>query len=213
MENVKDVTLEDTVSQKQNKGKIDIKHILMGCILISILALIYFFIIMPNVKYNNALELLALGNYNDANILLDEVKFKDIKFLKEEIKYESKVCEIIIDMKTWLKKPNSLEIHEINFYKTSDSDEVFDCVVKYGAHNGFGGTKVGYAVYYIEESTTTLSGTCSSLNNYDNTSLGEKIICSYINSIIGKEKCGRVNINRVKRLLENDNYKTVKIIK
>lgn len=94
------------------------------------------------------------------------------------------------------------------------------CIMHYGAQNGFGGNTTGYALfnYSTEDGEYTLIGTCDSLDKEDYDSddedeLYELLICSLINLYRdGEDTVGNIDLARLKTVLKNDAYSTIKII-
>lgn len=90
----------------------------------------------------------------------------------------------------------------------------------YGAQNGFGGNTTGYALcsYDSETKEYNLLGTCNSLDedDYDIDDEDDRydlFICNIINLYRdGGDIVGDIDLARLKTVLKNDAYSTIKII-
>ncbi len=231
--------LYDYMSNTPKKRSYNIKKIVIPIMSILVLftiviSLYSFFIIKPQNTYNKANSLLETGKYEEANFLFDKIKnYKDVPEIKEQLKYESYAYSSINDLKRRLKNPDSYNLYEITFYKPMDTknDKIETsqgekterypvCIMHYGAQNGFGGNTVGYAISsYDEELQKYITiGSCDSLDEADYDKDDEDdaieiIICSIINLYITDgENIGEVNFDRLKTVLKNDAYSTIKII-
>lgn len=188
--------------------------------------------------YDEAIGLLEKGKYEDSSELLQSiVGYNDVDVILEQIKYESYAYSAINDLKKYLKNPDSYQPYEITFYASmgdetdtentdeSQSAEIEEetypvCVMHYGAQNGFGGNTTGYAIcsYDSEVKEYKLLGTCDSLdeNDYDKDDKDDAvdlIICAIINLYRdGGDTVGSVDLARLKTVLKNDAYSTIKII-
>lgn len=181
-----------------------------------------------NATYTEAVNLLEKGKYDEASELLNEIPdYKDVQTIQGQLKYESYAYSSINSLKKILKNPDSFQPYEIKFYEKLNSDENSEadnkfpiCIMHYGAQNGFGGNTTGYALCYYEDEKADyeLLGTCNSLSesDYDKKDLDDLVdlaVCILINGY--KEKgteIGSVDLNRLKTVLKNDAYSTVKII-
>ena len=97
-------------------------------------------------------------------------------------------------------------------------------VFRSGAQNGFGGNTTGYELfYYITGEGYTYLGSCDYLDEdeyydddgelKDDDDTLEVLLCNEINEIIqNAEKVGEVDMARIKTVLKNDAYSTIKII-
>jgi tetratricopeptide (TPR) repeat protein len=189
--------------------------------------------------YKEAMTLLEQGKYEDANKLFNTIPdFKDIKKIQEQLKYESMAYSAINSLKSRLKNPDSFQPYDITFYKSmgKDSDsldekisKIFNeyndsqnpiCIIHYGAQNGFGGNTPGYMISSYDKSLNsyTLIGTCDTLNEVDYDQNDQEdiynlIICKAINLYKnGNDIIGIIDLERIKNLLKNDAYSTIKII-
>lgn len=196
-------------------------------------------IVKPQNTYNEAVALLETGKYEQANELFDTIQnYKDVSAIQEQLKYESYAYSCINSLKKYLKNPDSYQPYEIKFYSSTGgekksidsgeneiSEEVEDdklptCIMHYGAQNGFGGNTTGYAIfsYDSDNSQYELLGTCDSLDkdDYDKDDeddVYDLFICGIINLYRdGGDTIGSVDLGRLKVVLKNDAYSTIKII-
>lgn len=184
--------------------------------------------------YEEAVALLEKGEYQEADVLLDTIiEYNDVSVLKEELFYESRVYQCIKSIKEYLKNPDSLQVYEVIFYSKEFASEDTDtkvkdimnslietfgsepiCIIRYGAQNGFGGNTTGYAMFTYLDDTGAYQylGSCDTLDE-DEVDEEDEDICTIINFIKDnlKEE-GTVSIDRIKTVLKNDNYSTIKII-
>lgn len=196
-------------------------------------------VIKPKNTYNEAVSMLENGKYDDANKLFDEIKdYKDVAEIQEQLKYESYSYSAINSLKQYLKNPDSYQPYEILFYSSMGSEESSTdssateaddaeeekypvCIMHYGAQNGFGGNTTGYALctYDSDEGAYTVKGSCDSLDEDDYDSDDEDdvydlLICKLVNAYRdGDDTIGSIDLNRLKTVLKNDAYSTIKIIK
>lgn len=190
--------------------------------------------VKPKNAYNEAVALLEKGKYNEANELFSTIEgYSDVDTIREQLKYESYAYSAINDLKKYLKNPDSFQPYEIKFYASmgtesdsTDSDESTDdeeyptCIMHYGAQNGFGGNTTSYALfnYNDEEGEYKIIGSCNSLDedDYDTDDeddLWDLIICKLIKSYRdGNDTVGDIDLARLKTVLKNDAYSTIKII-
>lgn len=177
------------------------------------------------ISYKRALVLLDEGNYEEAKNVLDTIsEYEGKTELLEQIKYETWAFDCIKQFKPVLKNPDSFQLYEVVFYGNGEN-EILEgedphpvCITHYGAQNGFGGNTTGYflSMYNVEEGTGyELLGTCDTLDidEIDEDDLADQLTCIMINTFAedGSE-CGSVDINRMKTLLKNEAYSTIKII-
>lgn len=187
--------------------------------------------------YDEAIELLEKGKYQDGNELLQTITgYKDVDTILEQIKWESYTYECINDFKTWLKNPDSFTLYEVAFYLDDESHGIYTIlgdvdfsypaiVFRSGAQNGFGGNTTGYELfYYFKDEGYTCVGSCDSLDEdeyYDDK--GELkdeddgamkvLLCKEINELRAEaEQVGEVDMDRIKSVIKNDSYSTIKII-
>lgn len=194
----------------------------------------YIKVIKPSNNYKEAVKLLESGKYEEANSIFEKVSsYKDVKKLQQELKFESMVYQCITSLKQCLKNPDSLQIYDVKFYQgisvdTSDvrvreTFEPFEkytkdnplCVMKYGAQNGFGGNTTSFGVFTYNSDTKTYDyfGSCDSLNEKEIDDKDEKIVCQFINVYINSYyEISKVDLSRIKNILKNDAYSTIKII-
>lgn len=222
--------VEDTIKQVKSIGLSELVQkkkklitIIAGMILLIIVSgtIYYQQTIKPKQMYGSAIELLEKGKYEDANKILSQITdYKDVKTIQKQIKYESIAYICITDLKNHLKNPDSLQVYDIEFYQ----EEVREynknlvkpnpnCVIKYSAENGFGGNTTGYALFASEDHT--LFGTCDTLDKYeiDEDEYMDLMTCIAINTIMESlTKVGEVDLNRIKMVIKNETYSTIKII-
>lgn len=184
--------------------------------------------------YEEAISLLEKGKYDEANELFSTIEgYSDVEIIQEQLKYESYAYSAINDLKKYLKNPDSFQPYEIKFYASmgiesdnSDSDEDTGdeeyptCIMHYGAQNGFGGNTTSYAIFHYdaEDGEYEAIGSCHSLDedDYDTDDeddLWDLIICELIKSYRdGNDTVGDIDLARLKTVLKNDAYSTIKII-
>lgn len=188
--------------------------------------------------YEDAIELLEKGKYEDGNELLQTITgYKDVDNILEQIKWESYTYECINDFKTWLKNPDSFTLYEVSFYLDDEPHGIYGSllgeadfsypaiVFRSGGQNGFGGNTTGYELfYYFKDKGYTCVGSCNSLDEdeyyNDKGELKDKddgamdvLLCKEINEIREKaEQVGEVDMDRLKSIIKNDSYSTIKII-
>lgn len=228
-----------TQTVQAGKSKKIIIPILIAAIVIVAGLIIYNIkVIKPKNTYNEAMELLEKGKYDEAEKMLDSISgYKDVETIQEQIRYESYAYSTINDLKNYLKNPDSFQPYDITFYVSiggendsessetkDDTEEVSDkhpaCIIHYGAQNGFGGNTTGYVLgyYNTEDKVYEVLGSCNSLDedDYDlddEDDLYDLLICKLVNLYIdGDDKVGDVDMARLKTVLKNDAYSTIKII-
>lgn len=185
--------------------------------------------------YEEAISLLEKGKYEDGKELLDTIsEYEDVSTILEQIKWESRVYECITDIRQYLKNPDSLQVYEVAFYngyktdiddaKKSAMDDLLKltggeavCVMHRGGQNGFGGNTTGYSLFLYSESEGVYKylGSCESLDKdeIDEDEQDEILICSLINIYKDNlETVGDVDLTRIKTIVKNDSYSTIKII-
>lgn len=220
---------------KKNIAKIVIPIVVI-VVLGAIIGLIVYNIkvVKPKNTYNEAVSLLEKGKYDEADKMLDSISgYKDVATIQEQIKWESIVYECITDIRQYLKNPDSLQVYEVAFYdgfKTDISDTEKEsiedlmeltndkpvCVMHRGGQNGFGGNTTGYSLFLCnEEGTYKYMGSCDTLDqdDVDSDDEEEEAICGLIN--IYKDnltRVGDVDLSRIKNIIKNDSYSTIKII-
>lgn len=212
-----------------NKSNIKKMYMILPILLIIVICIIvssiyYFKTLQPRNTYTEAMSLLNVGKYDEANTLLDSISdYSDVEQIQKELKYESYAYSCINILKKILKNPDSYVAYEINFYENWDNNKenIYpSCVMNYGAENGFGGNTTGYALFLYKTDTKgySLIGTCDSLKESDYSAkdlndIAELAICKIINAYIKDDKSvGKINMERIKAVLKNDSYSTIKII-
>lgn len=225
--------------QNRNKVKMNISMNKIVIPVISVIALCIIGIGIYNVKvvrpkkiYDEAVVLLEKGKYEEANELLDGIKkYSDVSTIQEQLKYESYAYSSINSLKQYLKNPDSYQPYEITFYVPSNAKEDLEiedvdeeqfpvCIMHYGAQNGFGGNTTSYAIctYDSDIGEYKVVGTCDSLDvdDYDKDDeddLFDLLICGIINLYRDdNEVVGNIDLSRLKTVLKNDAYSTIKII-
>lgn len=183
--------------------------------------------------YEEAIGLLEKGKYEDGNELLQLIAgYEDVDTILEQIKWESRVYECITDIRQYLKNPDSLQVYEVVFYDgyKADIDEKTKtameelvklagsepiCVMHRGGQNGFGGNTTGYSLFLYSDGEYKYMGSCNSLNedDIDDDDKEELAICGLINAYRDNlETVGNVDLARIKTIIKNDSYSTIKII-
>lgn len=174
--------------------------------------------------YEEAMEYLTSGKYTEANTSLQDIKgFADVDTIIEQIKWETRTFECIKSLKEYLKNPDSLQLYEVKFYEPKEGD-IGDkikelaknepiVIMHEGAQNGFGGNTTGYGMFvFTDDGSYQYLGNCDTLDE-DEVDSDDKDICQIINSVIdNSEEVGEINIDRVKQILKDENYTSVKII-
>lgn len=186
----------------------------------------------PKNTYNEAMELLEKGKYEEANKMLTPINgYKDVSTILEQIKWESRVYECITDLRQYLKNPDSLQVYEVVFYdgykKSSDKNNTAledlvklaggepICVMRRGGQNGFGGNTTGYSLFLCSDGVYKYMGSCDTLDEeeIDDDEDEEKAICGLINIYKDNLKqVGNVDLARIKTIIKNDSYSTIKVI-
>ena len=231
---------QEEMHEEQSKKKLD-RKVFIGMLTIAIAAVIIFGVIYnvkvvkPKKTYVEAITLLEEGKYEEANKIFDTVSsYEDVSTLQEQLKYESRVYECVTSLKQYLKNPDSLQVYEIIFYQgnlekgqetTSDSLEEMKegseenpiCVMYFGAQNGFGGNTTSYGVFAYSKDNGCYEyiGSCDSLDEekIDEDDTIDLFVCKLIN--ICKEsykEVGQVDLARIKTIIKNESYSTIKII-
>ena len=183
--------------------------------------------------YEEAIGLLEKGKYEDGNeLLLTIAGYEDVDTILEQIKWETRVYECITDIRQYLKNPDSLQVYEVVFYDgyKADMDETQKsamedimklaggepiCVMHRGGQNGFGGNTTGYSLFLYSDGEYKYVGSCDSLNedDIDDDDKEELAICGLINIYKDNlEQVGNVDLTRIKTIIKNDSYSTIKVI-
>lgn len=233
--------IKETTQINAKKSNINLKKKLPVIILIGALVvigiIIYIVVGSPNkIKaktYDEAIALLEEGKYEEANNLLNTIPdYEDVATLQEQISYESRVFQCIDSLEEYMKNPDSLQIYDVYFYSKEYNDtvevtdrlkEVMDglisvtsdepiIIINYGAENGLGGISTGYAMFlYLTEDYKFIgsSDTLDEEEAYED----DKEICSAMNTVIDYFKpTGNIDLDRIKKILKDDNYTSIKII-
>lgn len=196
-------------------------------------------VVKPKNTYDEAMTLLEKGKYEEADSLLDSIRgYEDVATVQEQLKYESYAYSSINSIKKYLKNPDSYQPYEITFYASmgtekdsansseseiseeTDDEKLPVCIMHYGAQNGFGGNTTSYAIctYDSESGEYEFMGSCDSLDidDYDDADeddLYDSLICGIINLYRdGGDTIGDIDLSRLKTVLKNDAYSTIKII-
>jgi hypothetical protein len=164
------VSAKQTVNEQSNKKgtKIIIPIVAVIAIVAIVLVVYNVRVVMPRNTYNEAMELLEKGKYNDADGLLKKIEnYNDVAEIREELKYESCAYSAVNAVKEILKNPDSISVYEVKFYSGRDidnsedtegteseekeSDTIIDedhpyIIIHLGAQNGFGGNAESYAL-------------------------------------------------------------------
>ncbi len=214
---------------KNKKSNIKARYIIIPMIIIfivsSIIGSVYYLqILKPKNIYTEAINLLNVGKYDEANTLLNTIPdYKNVQQVKEELKYESYAYSAITNIKEILKNPESYIPYDIIFYTHLNEEKSKDnpvCIMHYGAQNGFGGNTTGYALFTYDTDTSkySLVGTCDSLSesDYDSSDIEEiadLATCMLINEYKNNGVLvGNLDMQRIKVVLKNDAYSTIRII-
>lgn len=236
--NISDQPITGQSSKKSNKKIIPI---VIALLVVAILGIVVYNVkvVQPRkleaqnkATYEEAIGLLEKGKYEDGNELLKTITgYKDVDVILEQIKWESRVYECITDIRQYLKNPDSLQVYEVVFYdgyksdlsetkKTAMKDLVKlgggepICVMHRGGQNGFGGNTTGYSVFLCSGGVYKYLGSCESLDEdkIDDDD-EEEAICGLINLYKDNlETVGDVDLTRIKTIIKNDSYSTIKII-
>ncbi len=183
--------------------------------------------------YEEAIGLLEKGKYEEANEIFTTISdYEDVSVLQEQLFYESRVFQCIKSIKERLKNPDSLQVYEVVFFSKeynddvnatdemkealnaliSDSGDEPVVLMRYGAQNGFGGNTTSYAMFVYLEDKYQFLGSCDTLDE-DEVDDDDEQICTIINTIKDYFKTtGNVDIDRIKKVLKDDNYTSIKII-
>lgn len=216
--------------------------IIIGVVIVAIIGIVVYNIKVVQPKkleaqnkatYEEAISLLEKGKYEDGNELLQSITgYEDVDTILEQIKWESRVYECITDVRQYLKNPDSLQVYEVVFYdgykenideskksamedlvKLADGEPI--CVMHRGGQNGFGGNTTGYSLFLCSDGEYKYMGSCDSLDedDIDDDDKEELAICGLINLYRDNlEQVGNVDLARIKTIIKNDSYSTIKII-
>lgn len=225
---------DKTETFESNKSPKQVYKIIISIVsIITILAIVtsvvyYKKIVKPSKAFDEAVILLEKGKYDEANELFNSIPtYEDVEMLQKQLKYESRVYECIVSIKQYLKNPDSLKVYEAKFYIKDPKEFVNKveeqaekepiCIMRFGAQNGFGGNTTSYGLFIYSEDSGKYeySGSCDSLdkNEIDEDDKNELIVCTMINTVIeNKEEIGEVNIERIKNIIKDESYSSIKII-
>lgn len=237
------IAIQNQIPKWLNKKVISVTGIAVAIVIVFV-AIYNIKVVQPRkneaqnkVVYEEAIELLEKGKYEEGNELLQSIAgYKDVDTILEQIKWESYTYECINDFKTWLKNPDSFTLYEVVFYLDDEPHGIYSMlgdvdfsypaiVFRSGAQNGFGGNTTGYELfYYFKDEGYTCVGSCDSLDedeyyndkgelkDEDDGSM-EVLLCKEINELKTKaEQVGEVDMDRIKSIIKNDSYSTIKII-
>lgn len=183
--------------------------------------------------YEEAIDLLEKGKYEEANDIFGTIpEYEDVETLQEQLFYESRVFQCVKSIKERLKNPDSLQIYEVVFFSKEYKDDVNVSdsmkealnkliadegggpvvLMRYGAQNGFGGNTTSYAMFVYLNDKYEFLGSCDTLDT-DKVDDDDKQMCEIINMIKDYFKTtGDVDIDRIKQVLKDDNYTSIRII-
>ena len=181
--------------------------------------------------YKEAIELLDNGKYEEAEELLGTIPdYENVNEIKEQIYYETRVYQCIKSLKERLKNPDSLQVYDVVFLSNqyrdgaldsvkeafkeiTDNTDVVAVVMSYGAQNGFGGNTTSYAMFINEGDKYVYFCSSHTLDKDEADDDDDKDACENINIMLDNfEQVGSVNMDRIKTVLKNDAYSTIKII-
>jgi hypothetical protein len=239
-EEKKDNISVPTVSEKPKKDLKKVIIPIVVSVIVAIIGLVIYNVKVVQPKkiaaenkatYEEAISLLEKGKYEDGRELLETISdYEDVSTILEQIKWESRVYECITDIRQYLKNPDSLQIYEVVFYDgfKSDIDERIKtamkeiiklsedepvCVMYRGGQNGFGGNTTGYSLFLYSDGQYKYIGSCDSLDEDEIDKDEDELICGLINAYKDNlEQVGDVDLARIKTIIKNDSYSTIKII-
>ena len=232
------VTNNQTVTKKKNIAVIIIPIVVV--VLIAVIGVVFYNINVVKPKkieaqnkatYDEAVELLEKGKYDEANEIFNTIPdYEDVDILQEQLFYESRVFQCVNSLKERLKNPDSLQIYEVVFLdnKIKDSSpdyikeafkdllekqgEEYVVMMRYGAQNGFGGNTMGYVMFIPTSNGYEFFCACDTLNE-EEADDDEIDSCRNMNIMLDNfEQIGNVDIDRIKRILKDNNYTSIKII-
>lgn len=224
-----EIKTEEVIQTKAEKKTLNKKAISITTVIILLSLIIgaitYITVFKPKNTYKEAVAMLENGKYDEAGALLDKISnYDNVSTVREQMKYESVVFKCITDLKKYLKNPDSLQIYEVEFFigkddgtnkkENSTEEKKPICIIHHGAQNGFGGNTTGYAVFSTKD--YSYIGNCDTLDEdkISKNDASELLICKVIN--LYKKECtkvGSVDLSRIKTLLKNESYSTIKVIK
>jgi len=232
IEDEKPVANNTIEKNKKNTMKIIISIAVIVFVAIIGIAVYNIKVVKPKNTYKEAITLLEKGKYDEANELFNSIRgYNDVDVIQEQLKYESYAYSAINSLKQYLKNPDSYQPYEIKFYVSMGTeegeisgdaeDEKYPiCIMHYGAQNGFGGNTTSYAVftYNSDIGEYEILGSCNSLDedDYDKDDeddVYDLFVCKIINLYRdGDDTVGSIDLSRLKTVLKNDAYSTIKII-
>lgn len=167
--------------------------------------------------YNEIIAMLDEGKYQEALSLINSItQNEEINLLKEQMVYETYTYSAARAIRDILKNPNSLIFEEVNFYERTDGGKYPNCVIYYGAQNGFGGigNNYSYLTRDNEDSEYKWVGSCDSLDysDYDDDEWDKALIAGIINSNMENPVIGAVDVRRTEKLIESGAYRDIEII-
>lgn len=163
-------------SVKNKKSVVKIIVPIVAVALVAIIGIVFYNVkvVKPKNTYDEAMEILEKGKYNEADELLKSIEgYKDVSEIREKLKYESCAYSAVNAVKEILKNPDSISVYDVKFYSglkdsqndskndkddkedsensTEENDIIIDedhpCVILHiGAQNGFGGNTESYAL-------------------------------------------------------------------
>ena len=182
--------------------------------------------------YNEALDYLNKADYENAHkLLLDIPDYEGVEELQEQIHYETRVYQGLMSIKENLKNPDSLQFYDCIFVNNTpkedtnpEADEVIQkmfeevisgepiLIIHYGAQNGLGGNTESIAVVLYTETGYQKIASCHTLD-IDKVDDDEYDICWFINYLLDNYEIeGNIDENRIKSILKDSNYSSIKII-
>lgn len=236
------VAADESTPKKQRINIKKLLPIIIAVVVVAIIGIVIYNVKVVQPKkieaqnkanYEEAVALLDKGKYEEANEIFDTISdYEDVSTLQEQLFYESRVFQCVKSIKERLKNPDSLQIYEVVFFSkeynegvnaTDEMKEALDKLIadegnepvvlmRYGAQNGFGGNTTSYAMFVYLNDKYEFLGSCDTLDE-DEVDEDDEKICSIINTIKDYFKTtGNVDIDRIKRVLKDDNYTSIKII-
>lgn len=236
--NISDQPITGQTSKKLNKKIIPI---VIALVVVAIISVVIYNVkvvqprrleVQNKTAYEEAVALLEKGKYEEANDIFGTIPdYENVEKLQEQLFYESRVFQCIKSIKERLKNPDSLQIYEVVFFSKEYKDDVNASddmkealnkliadeggepvvLMRYGAQNGFGGNTTSYAMFVYLNDKYEFLGSCDTLDK--DKADDDKQICEIINMIKDYFKTtGDVDIDRIKQVLKDDNYTSIKII-
>lgn len=225
------------IKNRKMSKKIQIVFALL-IVLVIILALFIGMLLHRSKQYNKAIAILNDGDYQTACSILEKISsYKDSKDLLEQAKYESTAFECINLFIDDLSQPDTLKIKKVSFYQmkfkkdaskeTKESyQNILDnnpdisklCVIEFSAKSTNGKKVNAYVLFQYDgkdwkkygvtdtlETDLDLAGVLALHTGYDE--LGTR--CQINMCYDSLAKCGKVNIDRINSIINNDNYISV----